>query len=124
MKIEQQQEEAAKVSKVMIPTFSQKAKAALKTAKSILEFLDKQEEQSKEIPGGSRGSQYARRGVQTFHPRSKAEGGGEIGERDTSGDLRTEIERDTSGDLLKQNAILPYNDAILEYFKMSINQVR
>ena len=28
------------------------------------------------------------------------------------------------GSFLKQNAILPYNDAILEYFKISINQVR
>ena len=27
------------------------------------------------------------------------------------------------GSFLKQNAILPYNDAILEYFKISINQV-
>ena len=27
------------------------------------------------------------------------------------------------GSFLKQNAILPYNDAVLEYFKMSISQV-
>ena len=27
------------------------------------------------------------------------------------------------GSFLKQNAILPYNDAVLEYFTMSINQV-
>ena len=28
------------------------------------------------------------------------------------------------GSFLKQNAILPYNDVILEYFKISINQVK